>query len=168
MFPRFYDHHFDRNPFWKDHLAYVPFCPHSHWHLNPNVRYSRLSSLAYSAAQIRVVQSQGPGHIGDHGFSNSCIWMPRLLGTRASQVRRTDNSWRNVCSRCVFWSVRFARHVGVDLLTTCTGSVYGAFQGYARAFYAELLPPGEEARWYGLFSITDKVPIFFPCLFLRY
>lgn len=40
---------------------------------------------------------------------------------------------------------------------TLTGSVYGAFQGYARAFYAELLPPGEEARWYGLFSITDKV-----------
>ena len=39
----------------------------------------------------------------------------------------------------------------------CVGSVYGAFQGYARAFYAELLPPGEEARWYGLFSITDKV-----------
>ncbi|KAJ7588060.1 autophagy-related protein 22-like protein [Mycena floridula] len=36
------------------------------------------------------------------------------------------------------------------------GSVYGAFQGYARAFYAELLPQGEEARWYGLFSITDK------------
>ncbi|KAF8631651.1 hypothetical protein AX17_005053 [Amanita inopinata Kibby_2008] len=36
------------------------------------------------------------------------------------------------------------------------GSVYGAFQGYARAFYAELLPPGEEARWYALFSITDK------------
>ncbi|KAJ7163917.1 autophagy-related protein 22-like protein [Mycena crocata] len=36
------------------------------------------------------------------------------------------------------------------------GSIYGAFQSYARAFYAELLPPGEEARWYGLFSITDK------------
>lgn len=36
------------------------------------------------------------------------------------------------------------------------GSVYGAFQGYARAFYAEMIPPGEEARWYGLFSITDK------------
>ncbi|KAG7085607.1 hypothetical protein E1B28_003157 [Marasmius oreades] len=28
------------------------------------------------------------------------------------------------------------------------GFMYGAFQGYARAFYAELLPPGEEARWY--------------------
>jgi UMF1 family MFS transporter len=27
------------------------------------------------------------------------------------------------------------------------GTVYGAFQSYARAFYAELLPPGEEARW---------------------
>lgn len=37
------------------------------------------------------------------------------------------------------------------------GSVYGAFQGYARAFYAELIPPKEEARWYGLYSITDKV-----------
>lgn len=36
------------------------------------------------------------------------------------------------------------------------GFAYGAFQSYARAFYAELLPPGEEARWYGLFSITDK------------
>jgi UMF1 family MFS transporter len=36
------------------------------------------------------------------------------------------------------------------------GSVYGAFQGYARASYAELLPPGEEARWYALMSITDK------------
>ncbi|KAF9244471.1 autophagy-related protein 22-like protein [Melanogaster broomeanus] len=36
------------------------------------------------------------------------------------------------------------------------GFAYGAFQSYARAAYAELIPPGEEARWYGLFSITDK------------
>ncbi|GBE85868.1 Autophagy-related protein [Sparassis crispa] len=42
------------------------------------------------------------------------------------------------------------------VLAVYFGSVYGAFQGYARAFYAELIPPGEEARWYGLFSITDK------------
>ncbi|EMD31179.1 hypothetical protein CERSUDRAFT_119991 [Gelatoporia subvermispora B] len=41
-------------------------------------------------------------------------------------------------------------------LTVVFGIVYGAFQGYARAFYAELIPPGEEARWYGLYSITDK------------
>ena len=39
------------------------------------------------------------------------------------------------------------------------GFAYGAFQSYARAFYAELIPPGEEARWYGLFSITDKVRV---------
>ena len=32
-------------------------------------------------------------------------------------------------------------------LAVVFGSVYGAFQSYARAFYAELLPPGEEARW---------------------
>ncbi|KIJ62467.1 hypothetical protein HYDPIDRAFT_64175, partial [Hydnomerulius pinastri MD-312] len=36
------------------------------------------------------------------------------------------------------------------------GFAYGAFQSYARASYAELIPQGEEARWYGLFSITDK------------
>ena len=42
------------------------------------------------------------------------------------------------------------------VLAVYFGMVYGAFQGYARAFYAELIPPGEEARWYGLFSITDK------------
>lgn len=37
------------------------------------------------------------------------------------------------------------------------GGLYGAFQSYARALYAEIIPSGEEARWYGLFSITDKV-----------
>ncbi|KAH9942797.1 MFS general substrate transporter [Amylocystis lapponica] len=36
------------------------------------------------------------------------------------------------------------------------GFVYGAFAGYSRAMYAEFIPPGEEARWFGLFSITDK------------
>ncbi|THV02063.1 MFS general substrate transporter [Dendrothele bispora CBS 962.96] len=46
------------------------------------------------------------------------------------------------------------------------GFMYGAFQGYARAFYAELLPPGEEARWYGLFSITDKSSSFIGPLFV--
>jgi len=36
------------------------------------------------------------------------------------------------------------------------GALYGSFQGYARAFFAELIPPGQEARWFALFSITDK------------
>lgn len=43
---------------------------------------------------------------------------------------------------------------------TLIGSLYGAFQAYARALFAELIPMGEEARWYGLFSITDKVSLF--------
>ncbi|GJE99689.1 MFS general substrate transporter [Phanerochaete sordida] len=42
------------------------------------------------------------------------------------------------------------------VLAVYFGSVYGAFQGYARAFYSELIPHGEEARWYALYSITDK------------
>lgn len=36
------------------------------------------------------------------------------------------------------------------------GFVYGAFQAYSRAFYAELIPKGDEAKWYALYSITDK------------
>jgi MFS-type transporter involved in bile tolerance (Atg22 family) len=44
-----------------------------------------------------------------------------------------------------------------DWRFVCVGSLYGAFQAYARALFAELIPMGEEARWYGLFSITDKV-----------
>ncbi|CAG8646522.1 6436_t:CDS:2, partial [Acaulospora colombiana] len=43
------------------------------------------------------------------------------------------------------------------VLAVYFGSLYGAFQAYARAVFAELIPMGEEARWYGLFSITDKV-----------
>ncbi|EKM51066.1 uncharacterized protein PHACADRAFT_263038 [Phanerochaete carnosa HHB-10118-sp] len=42
------------------------------------------------------------------------------------------------------------------VLSVYFGAVYGAFQGYARAFYSELIPHGEEARWYALYSITDK------------
>jgi len=41
------------------------------------------------------------------------------------------------------------------------GFIYGAFSGYMRAMFAELIPPGEEARWFGLFSITDKSSSFF-------
>ncbi|THH32735.1 hypothetical protein EUX98_g1445 [Antrodiella citrinella] len=40
------------------------------------------------------------------------------------------------------------------------GFTYGAFSGYSRAFYAELIPPGEESRWFSLFAITDKTSSF--------
>ncbi|KAF8129788.1 MFS general substrate transporter [Boletus edulis] len=61
--------------------------------------------------------------------------------------------------------VPFVRRMRVGGLTTpgemfglavYFGFAYGAFQSYARACYAEMIPPGEEARWYALFSITDK------------
>jgi MFS-type transporter involved in bile tolerance (Atg22 family) len=48
-------------------------------------------------------------------------------------------------------------HRLVPLTAALVGFVYGAFQAYARAFYAELIPRGEEAKWYALYSITDKV-----------
>ena len=51
----------------------------------------------------------------------------------------------------------FSQYRFVFLTAAMIGFVYGAFQAYARAFYAELIPKGEEAKWYALFSITDKV-----------
>jgi len=53
------------------------------------------------------------------------------------------------------WGLRVPAEMFV--LAVYFGALYGAFQSYARALYAEIIPPGEEARWYGLFSITDKV-----------
>lgn len=49
------------------------------------------------------------------------------------------------------------------------GFVLGAFNGYARAFYAELLPPGEEARWCVSISFARPKWIFslIVCLFAR-
>jgi UMF1 family MFS transporter len=56
------------------------------------------------------------------------------------------------------WGLRVPAEMFV--LAVYFGGLYGAFQSYARALYAEIIPPGEEARWYGLFSITDKVCVF--------
>lgn len=36
------------------------------------------------------------------------------------------------------------------------GLLYGPFQGYARAVFGEIIPRSEEARWFALYSITDK------------
>jgi len=55
------------------------------------------------------------------------------------------------------WGLRVLAEMFV--LVVYFGALYGAFQSYARALYAEIIPPGEEARWYGLFSITDKVRV---------
>jgi UMF1 family MFS transporter len=41
------------------------------------------------------------------------------------------------------------------------GLTFGPFQAYARSVFAELIPPGQEARWFGLYSITDKSSSFF-------
>ncbi|KAH7102425.1 autophagy-related protein 22-like protein [Auriculariales sp. MPI-PUGE-AT-0066] len=42
------------------------------------------------------------------------------------------------------------------ILAIYFGSIYGAFQSYARAVFSEIIPRGEEARWFSLYSITDK------------
>jgi MFS transporter, UMF1 family len=55
------------------------------------------------------------------------------------------------------WGLRVPEELFV--LAVYFGILLGGFQSYARALYAEIIPPGEEARWYGLYSITDKVGV---------
>lgn len=54
---------------------------------------------------------------------------------------------------------RYLPHTAGEMyaLAIYFGAVYGAFQAYARAVFSELIPHSQEARWYGLYSITDKV-----------
>jgi len=52
------------------------------------------------------------------------------------------------------WGLRVPAEMFV--IAVYFGALLGAFQSYARALYSEIIPRGEEARWYGLFSITDK------------
>ncbi|KAI8445232.1 autophagy-related protein 22-like protein [Phakopsora pachyrhizi] len=47
------------------------------------------------------------------------------------------------------------------ILSGIFGFFYGAFQAYSRAVYSELIPIGQEAKWYALYSITDKSSSFF-------
>lgn len=104
-----------------------------------------------------MVKSQGPGYIGDSGVYDPSVRLPGLRFPGPHALRGTDDTRRDVWVGGVLWYVTRVRLHVRKLIWELVGSVYGAFQGYARAFYAELLPPGEEARWYGLFSITDKV-----------
>ncbi|GAA6054243.1 hypothetical protein JCM3770_005140 [Rhodotorula araucariae] len=41
-------------------------------------------------------------------------------------------------------------------LSCVFGALYGAFQAFSRATYAALVPPARGARWYALYSVTDK------------
>ncbi|GAA5975506.1 hypothetical protein JCM11641_004289 [Rhodosporidiobolus odoratus] len=44
----------------------------------------------------------------------------------------------------------------VFLLACVFGALYGSFQSYSRTCFAELVPASQSARWFGLYSITDK------------
>lgn len=48
-------------------------------------------------------------------------------------------------------------HAKVYVFVVYLCVLYGAFQSYGRALYAEVIRPGEEARWWFGLSIADKV-----------
>jgi hypothetical protein len=97
-----------------------------------------------------MVKFEGVDHTCDIGVGDACVrmsWIPACSERRRS-VWRPDYAGGDV------WIGRIFRLVLLCSLYDLTanqvgppGFVYGAFQSYARAFYAELLPPGEEARW---------------------
>ncbi|KAH9812929.1 autophagy-related protein 22-like protein [Melampsora americana] len=66
-----------------------------------------------------------------------------------------------VSSGVVFGTLALSREWEMFVLAGVFGLMYGAFQSYARSLFAELIPPGQEAKWYSLFSITDKSSSFF-------
>ncbi|KAK4045942.1 Autophagy protein 22 [Microbotryomycetes sp. JL201] len=44
----------------------------------------------------------------------------------------------------------------IYLLSVVFGVVFGAFQAFSRTCFSELVPSSQSARWFGLYSITDK------------
>ncbi|KAM0791541.1 hypothetical protein ACM66B_005989 [Microbotryomycetes sp. NB124-2] len=44
----------------------------------------------------------------------------------------------------------------IYLLSIVFGVVFGAFQAFSRTCFSELVPSSQSARWFGLYSITDK------------
>lgn len=48
----------------------------------------------------------------------------------------------------------------IYLLAAVFGAIYGSFQSFARSCFAELVPTDQAARWFGLYSITDKSSAF--------
>lgn len=92
-------------------------------------------------------------------------FLPWLKGAKFGGLTTKGEMWALAVYFGTFTRVWFLDES--SMLTTpkrgFQGSVYGAFQSYARSVFAELIPPGEEARWYGLYSITDKVLAFILC-----
>ena len=61
----------------------------------------------------------------------------------------SSTSWLHTTARLLLHYAQFG-------LTLYPGFLYGALQSYARACFSQLIPPGEEARFFALYSITDK------------
>ncbi|KAA1074351.1 Autophagy protein 22 [Puccinia graminis f. sp. tritici] len=61
-----------------------------------------------------------------------------------------------ISTSVVFGSNALSSERDMYLVAGFFGLFYGAFQSYSRAVFTELLPPGQEARWNSLFSLTAK------------
>lgn len=41
-------------------------------------------------------------------------------------------------------------------LAVVFGSLYGSYQAFSRACFAQIVPASQSSRWYALYSVTDK------------
>ena len=111
----------------------------------------------------------GPSHV-ERRYPQRTPVADRSSPARSDVAARARSSRRRQCHSAVrrHLTARAARRTiilrwglrvpaGMFVLAVYFGALYSAFQSNAGILYAEIIPPGEEARWYHLFSITDEV-----------
>lgn len=54
------------------------------------------------------------------------------------------------------WQVQRIHPMSVLSVSSDDFQLYGPFNSYSRAVYAELIPPGQETSFFSLFALTDK------------
>lgn len=160
FYPRLHHHHLDSSSLLENSLVHASFFAHPHRNNSANLWYHWFARLAVSPTPFGFRKPQDGRDPRCPHFTGTSVWVLGLpTGFPTHRVWGAEPPQRDVWPSSLLWYVttRVSDVTLRPLTTTVLGFVYGAFQAYARAFYAELIPRGEEAKWYALFSITDKV-----------
>lgn len=168
---RLYHYHIDSDALRENVSKHARDIVGTYRDYQPRRGHRGLTRLATHSEGFGLVKPTRACHARVPCESASRIWLPWIhsrIPKRHCPLRRAHYTCRDVRPLGLFCESSLS-HRYVDVTSTepmygmtdagsvGQGAVYGAFQGYARAFYSELIPHGEEARWYALYSITDKV-----------
>ena len=158
---RLFDHNSHRRSIRQNFASHAFFQAHSHRRDLASLRDIRLPRLAHLAATHRLVGLVDGQAARRARRSHTAVRLPRVFAHLPQGGRRTvwraDDAWRDVWVGGVLRRVVVLSPVDLTEYITCgspLGLMYGAFQSYSRSLFSFLIPPGEESRWYGLYSIT--------------